>query len=83
MSIEMLLVEGGAQVVTALLDADVVDRVVVSIAPLLLGSGVDAVGDLGIERVDHALALTDRVVAQVGDDVVIAGTIVSARNRDG
>lgn len=75
-----VLVEGGSRVLTSFLDAEAADRVIVSIAPVLLGSGIDAVADLGSERIADALQLRDRVVRQVGDDVVIAGTPVRAQD---
>jgi len=73
----VVLVEGGATLVTTLLRACVVDRLIVSTAPILLGSGVDAVGDLGIQSVGNGLRLQNRVVTQVGDDVVVAGDLVA------
>src|SRR5262245_37888032 len=48
-----VLVEGGGRVITSFLRARLVDRIVVSIAPIVLGAGVDAVGDLAIERLDQ------------------------------
>jgi hypothetical protein len=45
----------------------------------VLGRGVDAVDDLGSRRIADAVRLEDRVVRQVGDDIVIAGT--PARTR--
>ena len=74
-----LLVEGGARVITSFLVSGEVDRVIVSVAPLVLGRGVDAVDDLGSRRIADAVRLEDRVVRQVGDDIVIAGT--PARTR--
>jgi 3,4-dihydroxy 2-butanone 4-phosphate synthase/GTP cyclohydrolase II len=74
-----VLVEGGSRVLTSFLDAGAVDRVVVSIAPVLLGSGIDAVADLGSQRIADAFQLRDRIVRQVGDDIVIAGTPIRAR----
>jgi riboflavin biosynthesis pyrimidine reductase len=75
MDMEVVLVEGGATLVTALLAAGAVDRLIVSIAPVLLGAGVDAVGDLGIDRVADGITLRNRVVTSVGDDVVVAGDV--------
>lgn len=75
LGIESVLVEGGAQLATALLHDDLVDRLVVSIAPLLLGTGVAVIGDLGTDRVVDAVRLTDRIVAMAGDDILVAGTI--------
>jgi GTP cyclohydrolase II len=70
-----LLVEGGATVITSMLAADVVDRLIVSVAPTVIGAGRDAVGDLGVVRVSDALHLEDRAVHAVGRDLVFAGTV--------
>ena len=48
---ESLLVEGGSGVITSMLAAGVVDRLVVAIAPIIIGAGVEAVGPLGVTRV--------------------------------
>jgi 3,4-dihydroxy 2-butanone 4-phosphate synthase/GTP cyclohydrolase II len=75
-----LLVEGGARVITSFLAAGLVDRVVVSIAPLILGAGTDSVGDLGAARIGDALRLARRRVHRAGDDVIVAGDLVPARS---
>jgi len=82
LGLQVVLVEGGATLVTSLLAAGVVDRLIVSTAPIVLGSGVDAVGDLAIARVTDAVKLTDVVTARVGDDVVIAGDVTTAVTSD-
>jgi 3,4-dihydroxy 2-butanone 4-phosphate synthase/GTP cyclohydrolase II len=74
-----IVVEGGARIATSLLAAGLMDRVVVSIAPTLIGAGTDAVGDLGIDRVAAGLRLDDPVVRLVGPDVVVAGGIGRSR----
>jgi GTP cyclohydrolase II len=70
--VESLLVEGGARVITTLLGAGHVDRMIVAFAPLILGRGIEAVGDLGTARVAHGLELTNRIVHLAGDDVMVA-----------
>ena len=79
---EVVLVEGGATLVTALLAAGLVDRLVIAVAPMLLGAGVDAVGDLGIRSVVEGLALTNRTFAVAGDDLIIAGDIAPRVSAD-
>ena len=69
--IDSVLVEGGGRVITSFLRAGLVDRMVVSIAPIVLGAGVEAVGDLQIERLDQAKRFTTRKVWRLGDDVMI------------
>jgi GTP cyclohydrolase II len=67
-----LLVEGGAKVITSLLAAGVVDRLVVAMAPTLIGAGTEAVGDLRINRVVEGIQLRGRYVRCVDDDVIAA-----------
>nr|WP_239029004.1 GTP cyclohydrolase II RibA [Pseudonocardia acidicola] len=70
--VRSLLVEGGARVITSLLSAGLVDRVVVGTAPKIIGAGTEAVGDLGITRVAEGIALRNRSVHLTADDVVTA-----------
>ena len=70
-----VLVEGGAQMITALLQARLVDRLVVCVAPKILGAGVEAVGDLGIRQLARALLMTETSVTHYGVDLVLDGRI--------
>ncbi len=74
-NISSVLVEGGAAIVTALLKGKLTDRVVIIIAPKIVGKGVEAVGDLGIQNMDEALRLTYRKIPRKGDDLIIDGRI--------
>jgi riboflavin-specific deaminase-like protein len=67
------LVEGGAGVITALLQARLADRLVVCVAPRILGAGIEAVGDLGILELARALLMTDTSVTHYGVDLVLDG----------
>jgi GTP cyclohydrolase II len=71
-----LLVEGGARVVTSMLAGGLVDRAIVSVSPMILGTGRDAVGQLGIRRIGEALRLANRSVHLAGEDLLIAGDVV-------
>jgi riboflavin biosynthesis pyrimidine reductase len=73
-----LLVEGGGRVITSLLRAGAVDRVVVSLAPTIIGAGVDAVGPLGVDRVADGIRLVNRSVFLAGDDVLIGYDVADA-----
>jgi GTP cyclohydrolase II len=75
LGIRCLLVEGGSRVLTSALRARLADRVVVAVAPVLLGAGTDAVGDLGAGLVSDGLRLVDRSVHQVGPDLLVAGDL--------
>ena len=73
--ITSVMVEGGAQLITSLLRAQLVDRLAVCIAPKILGTGIAAVGDLGIDVLDNALTLPDMQLARYGVDMIVSGTI--------
>lgn len=70
--VRYLLVEGGAQTASAFLKAGLVDRLLVYRAPLLLGGGTPAIGDIGHAALDAAyaggLALQER--RQLGRDTL-------------
>jgi 3,4-dihydroxy 2-butanone 4-phosphate synthase/GTP cyclohydrolase II len=69
---ELLLAEGGAGVITGLLRARLVDRLIVAIAPLVIGAGRSAVDQLDITRIADGIHLHNRTVVPVGDDVLMA-----------
>lgn len=49
-----LLVEGGAGAASAFLAADLVDRLLIYRAPILIGEGVSALGDIGLASLEGA-----------------------------
>jgi len=73
--IRSALVEGGASVITSFLGRTLADRLIVGIAPRVLGSGTDAVQDLGVREVAQSLRLERRAVHVAGEDVLIAGDV--------
>jgi GTP cyclohydrolase II len=75
LGIRCLLVEGGSRVITSALRERLADRVVVAVAPLLLGSGTDAVGDLGAGLVRDGLHLRNQTVHQLGPDLMVAADL--------
>ena len=70
LGVASLLVEGGGRVITSMLQAGAVDRVVVSVSPTIIGAGVEAVGPLGVSRVSEGIRLVNRSVHLAGDDVL-------------
>jgi GTP cyclohydrolase II len=77
LGVASLLVEGGGRVITSMLQAGAVDRVVVSVSPTIIGAGVDAVGPLGISRVSEGIRLINRSVYLAGDDVLLSFDVES------
>ena len=73
--IRSVIVEGGARVITSMLAAGVVDRVIVSISPQILGRGTDAVGELHRERIADALRLDGQTVHLIGGTIIVAADV--------
>lgn len=70
-----VMVEGGARLITALLRARLADRLVVCVAPKILGEGLSAVGDLGITSLSGAYVLREVAVTPYGADHVVDGRL--------
>jgi diaminohydroxyphosphoribosylaminopyrimidine deaminase/5-amino-6-(5-phosphoribosylamino)uracil reductase len=68
-----VFVEAGPGLGTALLEADLVDRLYVFTAPIILGEGLASFGDLGIDALSHAYRFVDHTVETVGPDVLFTG----------
>jgi diaminohydroxyphosphoribosylaminopyrimidine deaminase/5-amino-6-(5-phosphoribosylamino)uracil reductase len=62
-----VFLEGGPTLAAAFLTAGLVDEVVCYVAPMLLGSGLSGVGDLGIETIADALHLDVTDVTVLGE----------------
>jgi diaminohydroxyphosphoribosylaminopyrimidine deaminase/5-amino-6-(5-phosphoribosylamino)uracil reductase len=74
-NISSVLVEGGAMTITSFIRQGIADKLIVIIAPKLMGEGVEAVGDLGILKVSRALKLSFDKVYRKGDDLVIEARV--------
>jgi 5-amino-6-(5-phosphoribosylamino)uracil reductase/diaminohydroxyphosphoribosylaminopyrimidine deaminase/5-amino-6-(5-phosphoribosylamino)uracil reductase len=75
---ESLMVEGGAGIITSLLAGRLVDRLVVCIAPKVLGHGIAAVGDLGLDRLSDAIAFAEASFTPCGADIIFDGRVQHA-----
>ena len=71
--ISSLLVEGGKGIITSMLRLRAVDRLVVIVAPKLTGQGIEAIGDLGITRLDEAIAFSSFKTRRLGADMIFDG----------
>jgi len=65
-----VLVEGGPTLATAFLAAGAVDELHAYVAPVLLGAGRRAVGDLGVTTIGAARRFRTVEVRRVGDDAL-------------
>lgn len=79
--ISSLLVEGGAAVITSFLKENLADRLIVILAPRIMGTGVNAVGDLETRQMDEALSLSFHRITRRGDDLILDARFNSPANR--
>jgi riboflavin-specific deaminase-like protein len=70
-NISSILIEGGAQIITSTLKNNLANRLITIIAPKILGSGIEAVGDLNIRKLSLAKKLSIQKVSRCGDDIII------------
>jgi diaminohydroxyphosphoribosylaminopyrimidine deaminase/5-amino-6-(5-phosphoribosylamino)uracil reductase len=77
-AIASVLVEGGAGIITSLLGAGQVDRLVVAVAPKIIGRGVEAIGELGITSLGGAITFSHVKTHRLGTDVIFDGRLAAA-----
>ena len=75
--ISSVLVEGGSQIITSMLSRGLADKIVVAVAPRILGKGIEAVGDLGISDIARTVKLSPVKVYRRGADLIVEGEILS------
>ncbi len=79
--VQDVLIEGGSKIAWAVVEAGLADRLVLYVAPKLIG-GEDApgiVGGAGISNLADAIPLTIREVSRIGDDLKVVADV--HRNR--
>jgi diaminohydroxyphosphoribosylaminopyrimidine deaminase/5-amino-6-(5-phosphoribosylamino)uracil reductase len=69
--IRRVFVEGGPVVASALIEAGLVDELLVYLAPTLLGGPRTAIGDIGVGTIAQQRRLTVTAVEQLGDDLLV------------
>jgi diaminohydroxyphosphoribosylaminopyrimidine deaminase/5-amino-6-(5-phosphoribosylamino)uracil reductase len=77
-----VFLEGGPTLAAAFLEAGLVDEVVTYVAPMLLGAGRSAVGDLGITTIADALHLQIADVTTLGRGVETNVRITMTPRKD-
>jgi riboflavin-specific deaminase-like protein len=71
-----LLVEGGARILTAFLRERFADEATIEIAPRLYGAtAIAALGSIGVDTSEGALAIEDARVDRLGPNTVVRGRI--------
>jgi diaminohydroxyphosphoribosylaminopyrimidine deaminase/5-amino-6-(5-phosphoribosylamino)uracil reductase len=71
-----LLAEGGAEIYTSFLEQKLADKVIIYIAPILLGGSNSAVRGFERLRLANAPKLTDITITQISGDIRIEGKLL-------
>ncbi len=71
LGINSVMVEGGSQIFSSFIKKQLFDEISVFVSPKLLGTGINAFSNLGIEKLSKALKLRLYSVNTLGDDVLL------------
>jgi diaminohydroxyphosphoribosylaminopyrimidine deaminase/5-amino-6-(5-phosphoribosylamino)uracil reductase len=77
-----VMVEGGSAIWTSFLEAKVVDKLEVVIAPMIIGHGIDAIDDLEVLKVSDAIRLTPFRWRRIGEDLHVAARVSYADDEN-
>jgi len=73
LEITSIMIEGGAELNSEAIKAGLVDKVLFFIAPSVIGAGLEAIGDLGITKVDRSIQLKHLSSKKIGKDILVEG----------
>ncbi len=73
--ITSILIEGGAGLITSFIKQKMADKIVIISAPIFIGDGLNAIGDLGIKKLDTAITLVNIKQTKYGRDCAMMGDI--------
>ncbi len=69
--ITSVMIEGGSELNSTAIKAGVVDKILMFTAPKLIGNGVAAIGNIGVNKIDKAIKLKNPVCKQIGKDILV------------
>ncbi len=75
LGITSIMIEGGAELNASAIKEGIVDKIVFFISPKMIGNGIGAIGDLGINKVDKSIRLKKVSYREIGKDIVVEGYI--------
>ena len=68
-----IMIEGGAELNAEALRSKIVDKILFFISPKMIGKGLEAIGDLGVKKVDKSINLKNIDYKKIGKDMLIEG----------
>lgn len=73
--VKSMLVEGGSRVLTSFLKNKLADRLIVFVAPKIMGRGIEAVGDLSVVEVARCIRLKLNRVKNIDGDLICTASL--------
>ena len=71
--ITSVMIEGGSELNSSAIKDRVVDKILIFTAPKIIGNGLGAIGNLGVNTIDKAINLKNPVAKKIGKDILIEG----------
>lgn len=77
MQITSVLIEGGSEVNASALDQCIVDKIMIFIAPKIIGgrNAIGPIGGDGISEISSAIKVDNLSVSRIGEDILIKGLV--------
>jgi len=73
--ITSLMIEGGREVFTSALRADIADKLLVFLSPKVMGEGMGGFGDLGVRELSSLYRLYNMRAQRMGEDLLITAYV--------
>ena len=73
MDISSVMVEGGGEIFTSFIKQQLFDKITFFISPMLIGAGIQSIGNLGIESLDKAYRLENVQITIIDKQAVMEG----------
>ncbi len=66
-----VMIEGGSELNSTAIKAGIVNKILIFTAPKLIGNGLGAIGNLGVNKIDKAIKLKNPVLQKIGKDMLV------------
>lgn len=69
--IASIMIEGGSELNSSAIKEGIVDKLLIFAAPKIIGNGLGAIGNLGVNKIGKAINLKDITTRKIGKDMLI------------
>ncbi len=73
MNIRSILVEGGSEIFTSFIREKLFDKISIFIAPQICGNGINAINDIGTNKMSESMKLQNVSYQLINDQIVLTG----------